>query len=61
MRTHGVPQFPDPKFTGGGVQLRMPPGLGPDSPSVKAAQQACKSLAPGAMSGKGGGNSKGGD
>ena len=61
MRTHGVPQFPDPKFSGGGVQLRMPPGLGPDSPSVKAAQQACKSLAPGGMAGKGGGNSKGGD
>ena len=51
---------PDPKFSGGGVQLRMPPGLGPDSPSVKAAQQACKSLAPGGMAGKGG-NSKGGD
>jgi hypothetical protein len=59
MRTHGVPQYPDPKFSGGGVQLRMPPGLGPDSPGVQAAEQACKSLTPGAMSGKGGGSSTG--
>jgi hypothetical protein len=51
MRTHGVPQFPDPKFSGGGVQLRMPSGLGPDSPSVKTAHQACKSLQPGGMGG----------
>jgi hypothetical protein len=57
MRTHGVPQFPDPKFSGGGVQLRMPPGIGPDSPSLKTAQQACKSLQPGGMSGKGGSTS----
>ena len=53
MRTHGVPQFPDPKFSGGGVQLRMPPGLGPDSPSIKSAEQACRSLQPGGMSGRG--------
>jgi hypothetical protein len=56
MRTHGVPQFPDPKFSGGGVQLRMPQGLGPDSPSMKTAQQACKSQQPGGMFG--GGSSK---
>ena len=56
MRTHGVPSYPDPKFSGGGVELRMPPGLGPDSPSIKAAQQACKSLTPGGMFGKGGKN-----
>jgi hypothetical protein len=60
MRTHGVPQFPDPKFSGGGVQLRMPPGVGPDSPSIKTAQQACKSQQPGEIGGKGGGNSTGG-
>ena len=56
MRTHGVPQFPDPKFSGGGVQLRLPQGLGPDSPSLKAAQNACRSLQPGGMFGKGGKN-----
>jgi hypothetical protein len=55
MRSHGLPQFPDPKFSGGGVQLRLPPGLGPDSPSLKAAQRACQSLQPDG----GGGNSKG--
>jgi hypothetical protein len=60
MRTHGLPQFPDPKFSGGGVQLRLPQGLGPDSPSLKAAENACRSLQPGAMAGKGGGGSKGG-
>jgi hypothetical protein len=54
MRTHGVPSYPDPKFSGGGVQLRMPPGLGPDSPSLKTAQEACKSLTPGGMFGGGG-------
>ena len=59
MRTHGLPQFPDPKFSGGGVQLRLPAGLGPDSPSLKAAENACRSLQPGRMAGKGGGNSSG--
>jgi hypothetical protein len=57
MRTHGVPNYPDPQFSGGGIQMRMPPGLGPDSPSIKAAQQACKSLTPGGMFGKGGSTS----
>jgi hypothetical protein len=52
MRTHGVPQFPDPKFVGGGVQLRLPRGLGPDSPSLRTAENACRSLQPGEMSGK---------
>jgi hypothetical protein len=56
MRKHGLPQFPDPKFSGGGVQLRLPEGLGPDSPSLQAAQKACRSLEPG----EGGGTSKGG-
>jgi hypothetical protein len=55
IRTHGVPQFPDPTFSGGGARLRLPRGLGPDSPSLQAAQRACRSLQPG----KGGGNSTG--
>ena len=41
MRTHGVPQFPDPKFPGnGGIAL----GTGPadaNSPAFQHAQQVC--------------------
>jgi hypothetical protein len=60
MRAHGVPQFPDPKFSGDGVQLRLPRGVGPDSPSLQAAQRACRSLQPGEMFGKSGGKNAGG-
>jgi hypothetical protein len=43
MRTHGVPNFPDPIFSGGGVQLRFDAssGINPQSPAFKAAQTAC--------------------
>jgi hypothetical protein len=47
MRTHGVPGFPDPTFTGGGVRLALPRGSGsldPNSPAFKSAQAACGSL-----------------
>ena len=50
---------PRSEVPGGGVQLRMPRGLGPDSPSIKAAQKACKSLQPGGMVGKSGGKQHG--
>jgi len=47
MRAHGVPKFPDPGPNG---QLRIAAGPGtgidPQSPTFKAAQQACKSLEP---------------
>ncbi|MCW3063525.1 MAG: hypothetical protein JWN32_697 [Solirubrobacterales bacterium] len=46
MRTHGVPNFPDPKFTGGGAQLQLK-GTGPGSPGFDAAQKACQSVQPG--------------
>jgi hypothetical protein len=55
IRTHGVPQFPDPTFSDGGVDLRFPRGLGPDSPRLQAAQRACRSLQPGEMGGDDGG------
>jgi hypothetical protein len=52
MRTHGVPEFPDPKLSGdGGVEWgELGPRFGtdPNSPRFKAAQDACKQLAPGA-------------
>ena len=51
MRTHGVPEFPDPKVSGdGGIawgELGPRFGTDPNSPQFKAAQDACKELAPG--------------
>jgi hypothetical protein len=46
MRSHGVPNFPDPTFSGGGVQLHVT-GIDPNSPQMIAAQKACQSLQPG--------------
>ncbi|MEN3280565.1 MAG: hypothetical protein V7607_1705 [Solirubrobacteraceae bacterium] len=47
MRGHGVPNFPDPDSKGQiVVQGTQENGLGPDSPQMKAAVQACKSLEP---------------
>ncbi len=52
IRSHGVPNFPDPTFSGGGVHL--PQGsVNPRSPQVRAAEQACRSLIP--ASARGGG------
>jgi len=44
MRAHGLTNFPDPQFGGGGgavLQIRSGTGLDPNSPSFKAAQAAC--------------------
>jgi hypothetical protein len=54
MRSHGLPDFPDPKFSsdGGGVVVQAGgPGndksdLRPDSPQFQAAMEACKSKMP---------------
>lgn len=47
MRSHGVPDFPDPDSQGG-LTLNGEKGgdLAPDSPAFKAASEACKSLQP---------------
>jgi hypothetical protein len=46
MRHHGVPNFPDPKFSsGGGVQMSLK-GINPGSPQFQAAQKACQSNSP---------------
>jgi hypothetical protein len=45
MRSHGVSDFPDPT-TSGGVGIILPRGLNPNSPTFKAASQACRALAP---------------
>ena len=49
MRSHGVPNFPDPKASaGGGMSLTLDKGngLNPDSPQFKAAQKSCEKLLP---------------
>ncbi len=46
MRSHGVPGFPDPSFSGGGVRIRVH-GIDPNSPAFQKAQQTCSSLVPG--------------
>jgi hypothetical protein len=48
MRSHGVPNFPDPQFQngpGGGVGIRLGgAGIDPNSPAFQAAQKACGSI-----------------
>jgi hypothetical protein len=56
MRSHGVPKFPDPKSSSdGGIDMgTLGPRVGADprSPQFKAAERACKELAPGAGGGE---------
>jgi len=60
MRAHGLPDFPDPTSSGGGVQLSIgkSKSLNPSSPVFQAAQKACQSLMPGPKNGKGGGSTE---
>jgi hypothetical protein len=63
MRTHGVPDFPDPEFphSGGGFGVRIhigggrggPSRIDPSSPQFQAAQKACQSILPGPKGGPG--------
>jgi hypothetical protein len=41
MRSHGVPDFPDPNFSGGGILRRLPPGANPQSPVFRQAVTTC--------------------
>jgi hypothetical protein len=45
MRAHGVTNFPDPTFSGNGIRLELSKqsGIDPNSPTFKAAQNACGS------------------
>lgn len=45
MRSHGVPNFPDPD-SGGSVSIGPSSGINPNSPKFQAAQQACEKLMP---------------
>jgi hypothetical protein len=46
MRSHGVPNFPDPS-SAGGIHIQAGSGVNPFSPSFKSAQQVCFKLLPG--------------
>jgi hypothetical protein len=48
MRSHGVPNFPDPQPSGGGLVLAINSGSGlnPNAPQFKTAQKSCEKLLP---------------
>ena len=55
MRSHGVPNFPDPITSGGGshISIKSSSGINPASPSFQAAQKVCGKLLPGGGPGSG--------
>ncbi|MFZ2114113.1 MAG: hypothetical protein WAU77_10340 [Solirubrobacteraceae bacterium] len=53
IRAHGVPNFPDPTFSGGGVHIEHQK-LNESSPAFKAAVHDCESLIPGGVHGESG-------
>jgi hypothetical protein len=50
IRTHGIPNFPDPTFSGGGVHVSHK-GLDLNTPQARKAEEACQSLIPGGLHG----------
>ena len=63
MRSHGVPGYPDPVFSGsaGSLSVGISPGsANPDSPAFKSADRACHHLLPngGVPGGSGGGSAQ---
>lgn len=52
MRSHGVPNFPDPSV-GGGIQINGSSGINLRSPAFQSAQSACSKLLPGGGPGAG--------
>lgn len=61
MRSHGIPDFPDPNADGS-IMISGHPGsdLNPNNPTFQAAQKACQSLLPGGKSGASTSTSSGG-
>jgi len=47
MRSHGVPNFPDPTTSGGGINIKKSSGINPASPAFELAQATCVALRPG--------------
>ncbi len=48
IRSHGVPDFPDPVFdnVGDGVHFNIPSSINPNSPQAKSAVTTCQKLIP---------------
>jgi hypothetical protein len=46
MRSHGVPDFPDPTFQNGHVRFDIPSSIDTSSPQAKSAQATCVKLIP---------------
>jgi hypothetical protein len=46
VRSHGVPNFPDPSTSGGGIAFKRSSGIDYGSPAFKAAESACGRLLP---------------
>jgi hypothetical protein len=46
MRSHGVPDFPDPTFENNGVKFNIPPNIDPNSSQAKRAEAICVKLIP---------------
>ena len=46
MRSHGVPDFPDPSASGGQLNAISAAGINTQSPTYQAALQACKKYSP---------------
>jgi hypothetical protein len=59
IRSHGVPNFPDPTFEGGGVHIPQKYHDLNSSPTFKAAVEDCKSLIPGGIQHPGSSSSQG--
>jgi hypothetical protein len=51
IRSHGIPNFPDPTFSGGGVHIPKTAGVNLHSAQARAAGEACQSLIPGGLHG----------
>ena len=56
MRSHGITNFPDPTFSGGGVNFPRPASIDPSSERFIQARQTCAKLIPAGLpySGSGG-------
>jgi hypothetical protein len=46
MRSHGVPDFPDPTFGNNTVTFNIPPNIDPNSSQAKTAEAICVKLIP---------------
>ena len=46
MRSHGVPDFPDPMFENDGVKFNNPPSIDPNSSQARRAEAICVKLIP---------------